>query len=321
MVVCAAALVAACGDGSTALAPQPTPSGAVIHWSPRSASPTPSPAPTQVPRPCTSDEVGSSFGGWGAAAGSIGGTFQLYPTSQPGCALPAHPAIRLVGVDDTTILAEPSAVSRATWVPLVDGAGKRSTFVSIQWSNHGGDQGYACSRRSAPAVALQIEMPSWRIELPFPSGSRPTFCADPRERVFVSVNAPDPLQPPPPPPAFSARIDAPQTARAGERLRYIVELTNATDVDQRFAECPAYVHNIAGPHELGSGDRPGFIAPERRHLLNCGGIGAIAPGATLSFEMIYDIPRDAFAGTYVLAFRLDGPAYSTGVKTLFAMSR
>jgi hypothetical protein len=133
--------------------------------------------------------------------------------------------------------------------------------------------------------------------------------------------APEEPQPFVPPPAFSAKIDAPQTARAGQRLRYLVELTNATAIGQRFAECPAYVHNIAGPFELGSGDRPGFIALERRQILSCGGIGEIAPGASLSFEMLYEIPSDALAGTYGLVFRLDGPAYSTGVKVTFAMSR
>ena len=164
-------------------------------------------------------------------------------------------------------------------------------------------------------------MPSGQIELPFPSGSRPTFCAEPHERVLVSVMAPEEPQPFVPPPAFAAKIDAPQTARAGERLRYIVELTNTTAVGQRFAECPAYVHNIAGPFELGSGDRPGFIVPVRRQILNCGGIGEIAAGATLSFEMIYDIPRDALAGTYVLEFHLDGPAYSGHFKVMLRLAR
>jgi hypothetical protein len=164
-------------------------------------------------------------------------------------------------------------------------------------------------------------MSSWQIELPFPFGSRPTFCAEPRERVFVSVTAPDPPGLSLPSPAFSTKIESPQAARAGERLRYIVELTNATPVAQRFTECPAYRHNIAGPFELGSGDQPGFIALERRLVLNCDGIGEIPPETRLFFEIIYEIPRDALAGTYVLAFRLDGPAYSIGVKTLFAMSR
>src|SRR5206468_293540 len=106
----------------------------------------------------------------------------------------------------------------------------------VEWSNHGGDQGYVCSRRTGVAVALQFEMPRSEIALPFPSGSRPTFCAEPQEQVFVSVMAPEEPQPFVPPPAFSAKIDAPPTARAGERLRYIVELTNATAVGQRFAE-------------------------------------------------------------------------------------
>jgi hypothetical protein len=226
-----------------------------------------------------------------------------------------------MGTEGTTLLAEPSATSRVNWVPLVDSAGKRSTFVLVEWSNHGGDAGYVCPRRTSPAIALQIEMPAWQIVLPFPSSSRPTFCAEPRERVFVSVMAPEGPQPFVPPPAFSAKIDAPQTARAGERLRYVVELTNVTRVGQHFAECPAYTHNIAGPFELGSDDRPGFTLLVRRQILNCGGIGEIAPGATLLFEMMYDIPREALAGTYVLVFRLDGPEYSGGVKVMLRLAR
>ena len=118
-------------------------------------------------------------------------------------------------------------------------------------------------------------------------------------------------------PIFDATILAPPEVSRGEHMRYLVELRNRSLLPFRFTDCPAFVHNIAGPQGLGGGDAAGFRFIEHRQILNCAGVGAIAPGEQITFEMYFDIPTDVLAGTYVLPWRLDGPIYSTGYKVSF----
>ena len=77
----------------------------------------------------------------------------------------------------------------ATLVPVVDAAGKRSTFVELQWTNHGGEPDYKCAARSEPLIALEIALGSEWVRLPFVV-SPVTVCVDPMESVFLTVAAP-----------------------------------------------------------------------------------------------------------------------------------
>jgi hypothetical protein len=313
LLLCAS-LLAACGETATvASTPSVAPADGAIPWSPRLASPTPSPAPTPALAACRPEDVAASFEGFGAATGNIGGSFRLSPRTDAACGLPANPASRFVDARGDRILPRAAPASEAPAVPLVRPSGKSSTFVSLQWSNHGGDPGWSCRTRSSDIAALEIHSGAQWIALPFAAGEL-SLCVDPPESVFVHTTAPEPPAPPRPEPIFEARIIAPSSARPGERLRYLVELTNRTTATQRFGECPAYVQNIAGPQELGSSDKTGFRYVERRQILNCAGLGDIAPGATMTFEMYFEIPTDALPGSYVLPWRLDGPLYSTGYK-------
>ena len=309
--------LAACGRaGSNIVVPNDTRSaGGPIPWTPTLASPTPSPAPTRTLELCRADQIAASFGDWGVAAGSDGGTFRLSPTGAP-CALPTTPAFRFVTADGNHIMARPGPQAGGERVPVIRPVGGSSTFVFLQWSNHGGDPGWMCRARSAPVATLQIQAGAEWIGLAF-GNAPPTFCIDPEEEIFVRSVAPEVQVSPRPEPIFEARILAPAEARAGEHMRYLVELTNRTDKVQSFADCPAYVQNIAGPQELGSGDAPGFRYVEHRQTLNCASVSIVAPARTVAFEMYFDIPIGILPGTYVLPWRLDGPIYSIGDKVVF----
>jgi hypothetical protein len=321
-VALASLLLAACGSpsGDVASAPTATPSDGAIPWSSRLASPTPRPAPTPALASCRPEDINVSFEGWGAAAGSSVGSFRLSPMTPPDCGFAANPAYRFVTKYADRVLAHAAISSSVPTVPLVAPAGKSSTFVLLQWGNHGGEPGWVCRSRSLPLHAIEVQSGAQWVQLSF-AAAPISLCLDPAERVFIQVTAPESLLPPLPEPVFDTKIVAPLKATAGEHMRYVVQLTNRTTVSQRFGECPAYVQNIAGPQELGSSDRPGFRFVERRQILNCAGTGEIAPGATLAFEMYFDIPEDVLPGTYVLPWRLDGPVYSIGYKVSLGIER
>lgn len=322
LVVLAAILAASCGGASgVATAPSPTPpSDGAIPWSPRLTSPTPTPVPTPPLAPCRVSDVTSSFDRWGAAAGSVAGSIRLAPTAAV-CGIPAYPRFRFVTETNTLVVPASGVASGGDLIPIVAPAGKASSWLQLQWSGHGAEPGYRCASRSPLLFAVEIEIASGWLRLPFETAPI-TLCTDPIERVFLRVDAPEPPAAYRPEPIFDARIiGGPGGVRAGDRIRYLVQLTNRTATTQRSVECPAYIQNIAGPQELGSSDRPGFRYVERRQILNCAGVGDITPGATLTFEMYFDVPADVLPGAYVLVWRLDGPVYSSGTKVIFGVER
>ena len=306
-------LLAACREtGPVVEGPAQSPfTDGVIPWSPRLAPPTASPMPTPTLASCHAADIQASFEGWGAAAGSNIGSFRLAPTSTA-CGLPARPSFQFVTNSGERIIGRTALPAEAS-VLVVRPAGKAFTFILVQWSNHGADSHWNCDVRSQPIAALEVYAAGEWVDLAFAS-AQPTFCVDPAESVFVEVIAPPTPLSTHLEPIFDTKIVAPAEARRGEHMRYVVQLTNRTLSAQRFTECPVYVQNIAGPQELGSGDTRGFRYFEHRQILNCAGVGSVPAGETITFEMYFDIPMEIVTGTYVLPWRLDGPAYSTGYK-------
>jgi hypothetical protein len=177
-------LVGACSAPGS----KPSESARVALSSPPAQPSSPSAAANVALRPCTQQDIAASFDGWGAAAGSVGGTFRLTLSSGSPCALPARPAVGFVDESGGQLLVVENPETSVTWVPVFAGAGTEATVLVLVWSNHGAEPAYRCARTAAPA-ALRIELPSWQIPLAFPPQSRPTFCVDPPEQVFVSVVA------------------------------------------------------------------------------------------------------------------------------------
>ena len=309
-------LFAACRDSDpVGLGPGKSPvPDRVIPWSPRLASPTASPMPTPTLPSCHAADIQASFERWGVAAGSVGGSFRLVPTSAP-CVVSVRPSFRFM-TSSGELIAAGTAPPAAASVPVVPAVGKGSTFILVQWSNHSADSHWRCGARSQPIVALEIHTAGEWAHLAF-AGAPPTLCIDPAESVFVEAIAQLTTASVYPEPISDATILAPPEVSRGEHMRYLVELRNRSLLPFRFTDCPAFVHNIAGPQGLGGGDAAGFRFIEHRQILNCAGVGAIAPGEQITFEMYFDIPTDVLAGTYVLPWRLDGPIYSTGYKVSF----
>ena|SRR5688572_27018714 len=139
--------------------------------------------------PCRQQDIRAEVENWGAAAGSLGGTFGLSSTSNEECALPERPAFSLIDATGNEILSFESPATHVTWALVRPATRGEATRVVIVWSGHGGEPSYRCSRWTAPAVALHIQLPSWYVALEIPEARRVMYCAQPAERVFVSVTA------------------------------------------------------------------------------------------------------------------------------------
>ena len=193
MLFLIAAVVAACAPAPIAV-PTIVPSGTSPSALPRggaSTPPTASATPRQASpslRPCVEGDIAAQFVRWGAAAGSYGGSFRIQAVADD-CAVPARPEARVLdeGGAELPVLHERAADD--SWMPVRGTVGTGATFVSVLWSNHGGEPAYECARRSAPATALVLDFAMTRITLAFPVDRRPVLCASPPEHIFVEVIA------------------------------------------------------------------------------------------------------------------------------------
>jgi hypothetical protein len=86
-----------------------------------------------------------------------------------------------------------------------------------------------------------------------------------------------------------ALVDAPATAHAGDRVDYVVSLTNPGPTAMPLQPCPVY--------------RESLYKTTVTYLLNCPA-GNLSPGATLRFAMRITVPSYTPAGHYHLAWSI-----------------
>src|SRR5690348_8420076 len=159
------------------------------------ASPSPPPNPTTSPPSgaltlCRPVDLSGVFERWGAAAGSSVGEIVLAPVAGASCGLPANPAHRMVttGSDRVLLGTSPPPPVPTALVPLVPPAGKASTFLTLQWSNHGAEQGWSC-RQWVDVVGIEIQLGSSWLLLSL-DGPPTAMCLDPADRISVLIIAP-----------------------------------------------------------------------------------------------------------------------------------
>lgn len=173
-----------------------------------------------------------------------------------------------------------------------------------------------CGAAELSAVALTLIPPTGEIRIPMQRARVGGRCDVPGETLSLGVivalsPAPwssKPATPAPAPIRLTFSIDAPAVAFAGEPLRYQIRVRNVSNAPYAWDECPAYLEWLGGraltpsapPPDKGLKADPGAtpyvgIAKEA-HVLNCGAAGSIPPGVELVFEMIIDVPADAYGG-------------------------
>jgi hypothetical protein len=107
---------------------------------------------------------------------------------------------------------------------------------------------------------------------------------------------------------WKATLDMPPTAAVGKALTYKVTIQNVYNRALEFRNgCPEYIETLAGPD--------GWTTGKEFFLLNCGSTGVIAPGASVTFAMVIQIPASAPAGNYAVIWELDTGLNSYGSTT------
>ena len=110
-----------------------------------------------------------------------------------------------------------------------------------------------------------------------------------------------PVEPSPPPPLPAISMQVPGTARVGRALPYLVTLSNDRSQPMDLvASCPTYEEELFA--DIVQGSPP--LGGKHIYALNCGPAGAVKPGGSVTFQMVFLVPADAARGTYRLMFAL-----------------
>jgi uncharacterized protein DUF4232 len=96
-------------------------------------------------------------------------------------------------------------------------------------------------------------------------------------------------------------LSGPSVAKPGTRITYYVTLRNTGNRDYDLKPCPDYSEGFNGKQ---------FLV---EYQLNCGSVSTLKPGAQVTFEMQFEVPKEVSPGTRDLSWylsdgRLDGGA-------------
>lgn len=307
---------AACAEsprGETRAAPDER----VVPWI-EAAPPPPIPTPAAVPpaAPCTAAHLTvSSLQPGGAAAGTSYAEALLRNTSSNPCVLTPDVTITFLDAEGQTVQ-PPDQVGLFSEgfivVPPEDdlrrgtpGAFRASLLLGI-------------SSVCPPPVAasgMELTLPEGDgivVEIPDFLSALPPVTDDCSPAPYVAFFQSE--MPPPPDPPLSplrAKIIAPDTARLGERFRFLVRLANPTEEDFRLEPCPLYSEGFKGEAES-----------LRTYQLNCSDVKSIPADSSVTYEMFLPIPSNVSepAGVALLTWGFDyndrylGPSVSTTIE-------
>jgi hypothetical protein len=312
-------LVSACESHALATASPAAPSapaGHVIPWTPLTPSlapPAPSLGPAPLPPgtpPCKATDLVGSVVASNGATGHVMTTFYFTGVGPGSCYLDGTPSVGLVDTNGQNI----SFSQNAPYLPpLHPGPAivqpgplpeSHTTLrpgqaaLTIDWIS----QPESCPGTSGVLLTeALIALPSGGIlSAAIPPEPAAYACAGLGVGAFEGPYVP--VQPGPPPPLPAISMQVPSTARVGHALPYLVTLTN--DRSQAFdlvANCPTYEEELFA--DLTNGSPP--LGGKHIFALNCGPAGTLAPGASITFQMVFlQIPPNAARGSYTLVFML-----------------
>ncbi|MFN2521370.1 MAG: hypothetical protein ABR525_10035 [Candidatus Limnocylindria bacterium] len=237
--------------------------------------------------------------------GGVAGVMYVVNDGAPGCLvhgpftlefLDAHGAVALQATAfDVDQGRDQSDESRPGWA--------RAGRVVVHWN------GFWCER-ARPLVEARVIYDGRIFTAAYGPWSGGSACgtAAVSGQLAVTPFGPAPTPAPTPQPAvLRARIEAPDRARAGETLAYRVTLTNVSAETFSLDPCPFYVEWLGGRPTATASPPPGYdfaakpwhgeityagVAKES-YSLNCGPVGSIGAGSSVTFEMRLRVPSDA----------------------------
>lgn len=289
------------GLASTTALATPSPAIPWLDRQPPRAGAHPALAP-----PCRAANLGTRLFLQGATGSLVGGV--ALTNRGPACALVGWPGASFAGpaaqATHWQVRKVPGAGEGAD--PLADPVGSlralahgKSARVGVVWSNWCGPGSSAAGSSGQRPTALVLRLAGGTtMRLPLTRAPR---CDSPSwpSKLLVAPFRPFVPQLPPSSQLFlrlaiipRATAANPLPGRRGALLRYRVAVTNAGNHPYHFGRsCPLYVEQLGG------------IQP-RAYVLNCRGVGEIAPRHSLLFAIVLPVPASAPLGSDELTFEL-----------------
>lgn len=261
----------------------------------------PTPAPATDARPCSAADVTASFADGNGAGGHLEHYVRFRNVSRSTCVLKGYPQVTATepGQPDVT-------GTDGSFFPTGGAANMppgQDTLLGVETdtycsANPGGGPGRPRYHH------LDIALPGGgTVSLDQASGGFDVTCGLHLTRFFV----PQPTQPDPHDPLSDLQVslELPPAVRAGATLTYVADLTNPTDQAISLERCPGYLEATAGPPPV-----------KEVYALNCAPVSAIAPHATVRFEMRLHVPAQAPTGTFTFHWSLVAPFAVTSDATI-----
>jgi hypothetical protein len=268
------------------------------------------------PRTCQATDLRAGWGGTtGPAGGRVSASIQFINQSTTDCVIAGVPTVQLmadtgaISLTQATIDSVP--VSDVVMLPsagaLVAGRSGEA-FTKVEWRVT--DAGTStCLAHIAKATAMEVFLAARSEPISVDDfadrGAAPAAICPPQLGVGAVQASLNPNSTSLTPRYWKATLDVPPTAKLGSALVYQVMLQNVYYRPLEFRRgCPGYIETLLGPRDWTSG-KVWFV-------LNCQGVGVLAPGASVTFAMRMEIPRTAPPGKYILAWELDTGLNSYG---------
>jgi len=326
LTLAAVILIAACG----AVHPLTTSHGPV-PWLPLAPDLTPRPvaAPQAVPVPpgtpvCTLADLNGAFTGRNGAGGHALASFAFSGRRGQACQVEGTPAVTLLdaagrdlGFKERApfapdVLSGPALVQPGPAPIEGEGLKYGQAGFTIDWVS----QPEACPGEAGSLVgSVRVgiaNVGTLTLRLPL----LPVAYACQGVGVAALAGPPIQVEAPPEPPVPAPAIVAPTRVKAGEQLKYTVNLTNPTKlaIDLR-QHCPNYEEELFA--DIVHGSPP--LGGKHFYALNCKPAGVLEPGKSMSFAMVLQVPADAAPGIYTLIFDIGNSNAMTKFATTAAV--
>jgi len=268
----------------------------------------PIPAPATV-RSCGVGDLYAVSNGSSGATGHIVYSVSLANHSATPCSVQGFPGLSLITKQATVVPLQksndpggivgnggrdiPAGVLQPKQPAPVPHQGGLNAYVLFEWYYCGG------TPPDIGAVDLTIPGSPRSVRVPLLNeglASGPSRCDDPSlgRRLLVG-----PIQPPAADqvvtesPQWQVTMVAPDQLVVGKTVAYAVTLSNVSETSIVFDTCPTY----------DEGFTPDALVA---YQLNCGPVGTVKPGASVTFAMRFTVPPNTSAGPQKFLWRLRG---------------
>ena len=264
----------------------------------------------QVVRSCGINDLYFVSNGASGATGHIVYGIALANKSTTACAVQGFPHLSLISKTGTVVPLQesndpsgivgtgrgdiPTGVLQPNQAAPVPHQGGPNGYVLFEW--------YDCGTTAPEIVAVDLAMPgsakSTRVPL-LNEGLAwgPSRCDDPSQGRRLLVG---PIEPPSADqvvsqavPQWQVSMQVPDHIVAGKTVSFTVTLTNVSGAPIVFDTCPTYDEGFTPDGLVG-------------YQLNCGPVGTVQPGASVTFAMRFNVPSTTQTGPEKFRWALRG---------------